>query len=134
MNPPDRRFPVFAIVGGVLLGAAAMLYFFPPEQYRLYPKCTLYAWTGLKCPGCGGLRAAHQLLHGHFVEAFRLNPLLFVLAPVVLLLSLSSLLKPVMKRDWLEPLRRPAFIWLFVGIAVVFAIVRNLPWRFWDIQ
>jgi len=111
-----------------LLAAAAVLYFFPPEKYRLYPRCLFYSMTGLQCPGCGGLRAAHHLLHGHFVAALQLNPLAVLLLPVVAVLFAAHGLTRATGRDWIRPLRHPFWLWLLVGVAVAFSIARNLPY------
>ena len=122
-----RRAVSAAVVGiaSVVIGAA-LLYFFPPEQYRLYPRCLLYSWTGWQCPGCGGLRATHQLLHGNFATAFQLNPLFVLLLPVLALLSGAYWLKRVTGRDWLHPLRRPFWLWVGLALAVGFTLARNL--------
>jgi hypothetical protein len=62
---------------------ALALFFFDPEKVSIFPACQFHALTGLDCPGCGGLRAVNRLLHGHLGEAFRLNPMLFVLGPLI---------------------------------------------------
>lgn len=64
----------FLVATGLLV-----LYFFNPARHGFYPFCVFYKTTGLLCPGCGSLRAIHQLLHGNLVEALRLNAF-FVLA------------------------------------------------------
>src|SRR6267143_629459 len=73
------RIPLFVVVGStiVVLGFAAILFFFDPRQYGFYPKCPLYTLTGLHCPGCGALRGLHELMHGHLLVAVRMNSLLF---------------------------------------------------------
>src|SRR5208283_1274662 len=45
--------------------AAAVLFVFDPATAGFYPVCALHEMTGLQCPGCGGLRAMHQVFHGH---------------------------------------------------------------------
>src|SRR5687767_1756229 len=65
-------------LGGAVAAAAALLYIFDPASTPFYPACPLRALTGLMCPLCGGLRAAHALLHGRVFEALALNPFLFV--------------------------------------------------------
>ena len=50
-----------------LLGAGVLgsyLYAHDPHQPGAYPACVLHALTGLYCPGCGGTRAAYDLVHG----------------------------------------------------------------------
>jgi uncharacterized protein DUF2752 len=64
-------------VGGAVAAAAALLYVYDPASAPFYPSCPLRALTGLLCPLCGGLRAAHALLHGRLFEAAALNPFLF---------------------------------------------------------
>jgi hypothetical protein len=66
-----------AALGVALAAAAVVLYQFDPSTTARYPSCPLRALTGLLCPLCGGLRAAHALLHGQLVEALTLNPFLF---------------------------------------------------------
>ena len=35
-----------------------------PYESGAFPSCIFYQATGWYCPGCGGLRATHELLHG----------------------------------------------------------------------
>lgn len=68
-----------------LLAAAAvpavvgLFYLYDPATTAWFPSCPFRALTGLLCPLCGSLRAAHALAHGHLGEAFLLNPLTLVL-------------------------------------------------------
>jgi len=112
------------LVGGVaLLGLLAALFWFNPAHHGFYPQCVFYRVTGLSCPGCGGLRAAHQLLHGEVAAAFRFNPFVVLALPVVGWL---------IGRRWLgrPPLSHRAVLgwaWAAVVALLVFAVVRNLP-------
>lgn len=49
--------------------------------------CLFKTVTGYPCPGCGGTRAAHALLHGNLQEALYINPFscLLILFYVVML-------------------------------------------------
>jgi hypothetical protein len=107
-------------------GGALLLFLFPPGEYPFYPRCVFHALTGLQCPGCGGLRAAHQLLHGHWAAAFHCNPLLVLMLPLLLLWTIAHLAKPATGHDWLRPFRHPAWLWLWLGAAITFGIARNL--------
>jgi hypothetical protein len=93
----------------------------------LFPPCPLHAITGLYCPGCGTLRALHQLLHGNLWAAFRLNPLMVCSLPLVAYWCLSELMREV--SGWRRPrLFLPAaWIWVLLGVIVLFGIVRNIP-------
>jgi putative Mn2+ efflux pump MntP len=87
--------------------------------------------TGWDCPGCGGLRASHQLLHGHWREAFALNPLLVIALPIGAYLALRPLLARYVKWNLPQPFRSAAWVWIAAVIVVVFGVARNLPWRAW---
>src|SRR5438552_4074668 len=62
-------------------GAVVMLQVFDPATSGIFPPCPVRYWTGWYCPGCGSLRAIHQLLHGNLRAAWALNPLTMVLLP-----------------------------------------------------
>jgi len=99
---------------GVALGVAG-LYFFDPATAWFLPPCWFQRLTGLACPGCGSTRALHQLAHGQFAAAWQLNPLVLVLAPVVILGA---------RRGWLQ---RPSVGWVLLTVVVLFGIIRNVP-------
>lgn len=87
--------------------------------------------TGLDCPGCGGQRAAHQLLHGNFAVAFRSNALFVSLLPLAVI-CLTRLLWAKLTGDAVRwPFRRVGWVWLLAGLVVAFGIVRNLPGFEW---
>jgi hypothetical protein len=90
-----------------------LLYAYDPATTAWFPSCPFRALTGLLCPLCGSLRAAHALLHGHLVEAFLLNP--FTLAGGLVWL-IAARWAPELK---LGPTFAPA--------AVIFTVLRNLP-------
>lgn len=55
-----------------------------------WPHCIFLAITGRPCVSCGATRAAIQLLHGHFLEAFRWNPLAFIAFSAVFLFDIYA--------------------------------------------
>lgn len=85
--PSSRRRGRIALVlllAVVVPIGASILYSYPPTEYTFYPGCMLRWLTGLHCPGCGGTRAAHALLHGDLAQAFAYNPLLVLMSPLLL--------------------------------------------------
>ncbi len=76
-------------VGGtpatLLLPAAAVLFFFDPATAGFYPPCLFKTIFGAQCPGCGSLRAMHQLLHVNLAAAWALNK------PIVVGLPLAAI-------------------------------------------
>jgi hypothetical protein len=117
--------PAAALLASALI-AAAVLFCFDPSSHDFYPTCLFHKATGLYCPGCGSLRALHQLLHGHVSAAFRFNPLLIVMLPVSLWFVCLSFRRMI--RNQPPPGSFSVkWIWIFVGIGVLFTIWRNLP-------
>ena len=82
-NIATRRLTV-ASIWLTLLAASVYAFIFEPGKTGIFPDCMFRLLTGLTCPGCGSTRAFHQLLHGHIITAFTLNPLLLAALPILL--------------------------------------------------
>lgn len=100
----------------LVLGYVVWLYLGDPEAGGYFPKCALYWLTGLKCPGCGGQRAVHCLLHGDIVGALRHNAYVLTFLP----LFVAGLFTPLGEKRW----------YVTVGLVVTlgYFVFRNLPW------
>lgn len=124
----------FRVTAGLLAASAAVavtvLHRFPPDEHGFYPRCVLNATTGLMCPGCGTLRAFHQVLNGEFSSAFRLNPLLFLAGPVILWALVRSVLPAATRRHIPAFTDRPWLGWTMAGLIIGFGVARNLPFPF----
>lgn len=107
--------------------AAIMLRVFNPATVWFFPPCPFRLLTGYLCPGCGTLRALHQLLNGHLAAAFRLNPLMLLLLPYVGYSAASSALETAFGRTLPQLFIRPVYIWILLAIIVLFWIGRNIP-------
>ncbi len=108
-----------------MIAAAVVLYVFDPETAGFYPVCSLHQLTGLQCPGCGSLRALHQLTHGNIAAAWRFNPLLVAVLPMGLWLGLRETVRCALGWRWPGIITRPIVGWSLVVVAVVFGIARN---------
>lgn len=113
----------------LLLTAVGLIFFFyfhDPEKSILFPKCPLYVWTGLYCPGCGSQRAVHSFLHFRFLEVMHYNFLLYPAAVFII----YHLLRPVVLKysgiSWPDFLYRKKTPWVILIIVVVFWILRNI--------
>jgi hypothetical protein len=128
----QRRPAVWIVVSTVLIAALAVLYFFNPAQFGFYPICFFYKATGLLCPGCGTLRAMHQLLHGHIEAAFHFNALIVSSLPIVALGCVRAARDRAANKPALAWLR-PSWLWFGLAVLIVFTILRNLPdaSRYW---
>ena len=109
-----------------VVGAGAVLYFFNPSKYGFYPVCEFHELTGLNCPGCGGTRAAYQLLHGHVLQSLHDNAL-FLLSLVVLTGRGTWIAIQRARNRRIAVFLTPALLWVFLVTAIVFTVLRNLP-------
>ena len=107
---------------------AGQCYQFDPGQGKGLVPCVFNDWTHLYCPGCGGQRAVHHLLHGLLLTAARCNALFFLLVPMLLIDGLGRLrgVKPTL----LDGKRLGQFIAVFV---IAFFVARNLPFWPWSL-
>lgn len=117
-----RRTRYAAVGAGVAL-AGGLAYTGLADPHRpgfLYPGCPFKMLTGWNCPGCGGLRMTHDVLHGDLSAA--------VVDNVFLLLGLPMLAVWLLVR-WRRGERLlPVPLMVTVGIAaLVWTIVRNWP-------
>src|SRR6266496_4706029 len=116
MERPGQRWSVVLVMLAAA-GAAAILFSFNPAQYGFYPVCYFHAATGLNCPGCGSLRALHQLLHGHVAETARHNLLLLLCLPFLA----GVMMRFVMVRRHGQAMTfavRSVWLWTFLFVAV----------------
>jgi flagellar biosynthesis protein FliQ len=124
--PPSLAFFAGAVLAATVLGSGAVLFFFNPSTHGFYPVCLFHKLTGLNCPGCGGTRAAYQLLHGHLLPALRDNAL-FILALVVLLVRGVWFAARKIRHQPATLAVPPKVLWIFLVIAIAFSVLRNLP-------
>ena len=114
--------------GHVAVGAAALVtgglaYVGLADPHRpgfLFPPCPFKALTGLWCPGCGGIRMTHDVMHGDFAAAVTDN----VFALVGLPLLAVWLLVRWRRGQRLMPVA--AMVTIAVA-AFAWTVVRNLP-------
>ncbi len=122
-----RRMLAIAIVLAIGIACAVVLYLFNPAENGFYPRCLLYRMTGLQCPGCGSLRALHQLTHGHIATAFRFNPLLVILMPLALWYCVREIIWQITGQKLPGVTMKAGWGWILLVVIVTFGIVRNLP-------
>lgn len=125
----SRRLSWSFALAALLLGGGWFLDAHPPMETSFYPECLLHKLTGWHCPGCGGTRCVHALLHLRFGEALRMNAIAGLVLPVLGVFGI---------RTWYRWLLghppNPAIdvkgwhAWLIVTVLLTFGVIRNLPW------
>jgi hypothetical protein len=116
----ERRHLALAAGGAAALLVVGMI---DPAVHALGPPCPLRRFTGLDCPLCGATRATHHLLRADIVGALDLNALYVLGLPIVIVIGVMWLVRGSTPA-WAS---RAEFRWCAIGLAVAFAIVRNLP-------
>jgi hypothetical protein len=117
----------------VLMGLASALgivFVFDPAEHGFYPICFFRLVTGLNCPGCGSMRALHELLHGHIAAAARLN-LLFVACLPFAAWKIGRHTAGWLSGQAVAFAIRPIWLWAFLTVSAAFTAIRNLPGFEW---
>lgn len=60
--------------------------------------CIWKTVTGHECLGCGITRAFYSLFHGEFKNAYNANPLIIVIAPLMIILWIKLLIKNTLNK------------------------------------
>lgn len=125
-----RRLVRPALVTGGVTAATGYVFAVDPNQPGHYPVCPTYALAGIYCPGCGMLRATHDLTHLDLAGAMARNPLApFLLAALVLLFVAWARARwrgrPL---TWDPPRWMP---WVLAAGFVAYTVARNVPGWTW---
>jgi hypothetical protein len=127
----QRVRPQVLLAVGVL-GASVLLHVRDPHRGGSWGYCPWLLLTGTYCPGCGGLRAVNDLTNGDVVGAASSNLLFVGTLPLV-----GVLWARTVADRWRGVTRsvstRSAVVYagLFLGVAVAFWVLRNLPFAAW---
>lgn len=114
------------IAVAVLVSAIFCLMAFNPEGNIFFPKCPFLWLTGWKCPGCGAQRALHQLLNGHWAQAWQFNPLMVMGLPYVMLGIYLEWFGGKLRFPKLErALFGRAAVWIWLCITIGWFFLRN---------
>ncbi|MFC3234683.1 DUF2752 domain-containing protein [Streptomyces nitrosporeus] len=113
-------------VMAVVVGAFGYVAAVDPNESGHYPACPLLRFTGVFCPGCGGLRSAHAFAHGDLATAFGANAAAVLGYAVFAAVWLLWVVRAAQGRQLRIGLTNTH--WWAVGAALlVFSVVRNLP-------
>lgn len=108
------------LLWGVSLGLGALLYlkvWLPLTNIGI--PCVFRELTGFYCPGCGITRVVLSLFKLDVVQAFRYNPLLFVLLPLYLIYFVTT------KKQMTMMSKATMAVMLIITLA--FGLLRNIP-------
>ncbi|MGW5126395.1 DUF2752 domain-containing protein [Streptomyces sp. NPDC004069] len=118
-----------AVPAGVLAavaGAFAYVGAVDPNEPGHYPVCPLLRYTGVYCPGCGGLRSAHAFVHGDLATALHDNALA-VVGYLVFAVGWTLWAVRAARGRPMRLVLGPAHLWSLGALLLGFTVVRNLP-------
>ncbi len=116
-----------ALLTVFLAAGLLVFYLFDPATSNAFWVCPFHRLTGWYCPGCGGQRALHELLHGHFTAALRFNPFaVLVFLPLTVCAYAAYVLRVLgVARLSCVPVRNWQAIALLAAM-ILFGILRNV--------
>ena len=127
-----QRLQAPVLLAVALLAASVALHLRDPHRSGSWGFCPWLALTGTYCPACGGLRAVNDLTRGDVLGAASSNLLFVATLPFLGAWWLRRVY------DGWRGVRRQIpertvlrLTYLLVGAAVVFTVVRNLPFAGW---
>jgi hypothetical protein len=107
--------------------AALVLAHFPPATSSFYPRCPVYFWLHLSCPGCGGTRALAALLHGRLLEAMQFNTAIVFFLPLALGFFALTYWRAMKPGPFAWPAVPDSWLTFSLVAMAIFTVVRNLP-------
>ncbi len=116
--------PVLTGIAGV--AATSYIAAIDPHEGGHYPTCPSLYLTGFYCPGCGSLRAIHDLAHLDLGGAWGMNPLAVIVLPWIAWRWLRWLL--VTRGVRVETKPAPGWaLYLLAGAVILYGVARNIP-------
>lgn len=107
---------------------AFLLYNYLIHTYQFYLPCPIREITRFYCPGCGISRCILELMQFHFYEAFRYNPLVFILLPVIAFYFFYQIYLYITDKEDTIVRNIPNWVWyIVIAIVIVYGILRNVP-------
>lgn len=109
----------------LILISFLIIYFILNELLDVGIPCLFYEITGYYCPGCGITRVLFSLLKLDFYQAFRYNPLIFIL---IIITGIYWLVKFILKKFINISIAIPNYVYyILLVIVIIFGILRNIP-------
>lgn len=110
------------IFGALIFIIGAYVYYFLNTKYSFAINCPFHELTGLYCPGCGISRMIFSIMKLDFYQAFRFNPLIFIMLGLYLLIKFINIF---FKKKKIIIGNKQSVILLI--IVIMYGILRNIP-------
>lgn len=80
---------------------------------------------GIYCAGCGGTRMVKALFKLDFYQAFRYNPLIFILLILIAVWACYNVYRLISHKKIKWPSEKCCII--FAGVLILYMVLRNIP-------
>jgi hypothetical protein len=124
MSVSTRRW-IANLAACALAVAASLLMRFPPTSASFYPRCPVFLWLHLYCPGCGGTRALAALFHGRLLEAMHWNALVVVSLPFTVEFFAMAYRRAIGTAAFCWPQVPDRLLTSYLVAVGIFTVVRN---------
>lgn len=88
--------------------------------------CVFQKITGWQCPGCGVSRMCLCLLRLDFQGAFRANPVILCLSPLLIAIAVDMTLRYIRTGQFRTKGWSSICVWAIIAILLLFGILRNV--------
>jgi hypothetical protein len=105
--------------------AACVVRRFPPASSRFYPRCPVFFWLHIYCPGCGGTRALAALLHGRLDEAMHWNAMVVLFLPFAAVFLALTYWRAMRASTFRWPSISNSLLQLSLVLIAMFTVARN---------
>ena len=110
------------------MGLVLLYFLVNPKNVELFPKCPLYATTGIYCPGCGSQRAMHHLLNFNFYGVVQQNILFIFGILTVTYYWTIKVLNLIFNKKYYNYIYHPKTPVLILIFVILFWILRNISY------
>ena len=94
--------------------------------------CPFHKLTGLYCPGCGITRCLTSIIHLEFYQAFRYNPYVFLLLPLIISYIVYQIYIWVCdKEDYISKKIPKSLLIIIIITLMLYSILRNISYFSW---
>ena len=101
----------------------SITYLYLNKRFSFYIPCLFHKITHLYCPGCGLTRMIISILKLNFYQAFRYNPLLFIMLPFIIIYEIIYYINWIQDKNFTISKK----IWyILLIITIIYTILRNL--------
>ena len=114
-----------ALAAATIIGSV-ILYRFPPEAYDFYPRCPIFRYLHVVCPGCGATRALAALLQGRVADALHYNALVVFLLPLLVAYFVNAYISILRGQRFSWPQIPTPAVHVLLLATLIFAVFRNV--------